>query len=100
MFSIVVTESAEKDLTQIVEYLANTLSNPKAATDFLDRVEEYYSSLEHNPLMFEACRNPHLNAQGYRRAVIKKHIMVYKIEERNVIILGFIYARRDFEKLV
>ena len=102
MFSVVVTESADKDLTEILEYITGVLSNPKAATDFLDRVDECYSNLENNPLMFERCHDTHLEAQGYRRAVIKNYIMVYRVEEKEnkVIVLNFFYGRRDYEKLI
>lgn len=54
------------------------------------------------PLMFERCRNPRLRNPGYRRAVIKNYVMVYRVveSEHTVYILRFFYGSRDYEKLI
>lgn len=102
MYKIRVTELAHEDLEQIISYIACTLASPAAATAFADKVADCYSQLEKNPLMYELCRNDQLRKLFYRRAVIKKYIMVYRVEEssKTVYILRFFYGARDYEKLI
>ena len=40
--------------------------------------------------------------QGYRKAVIKNYILVYRVDEKNNIVYVFhiFYGRRDYEKLI
>ena len=95
MYKIRVTELAHEDLEQIISYIACTLASPAAATAFADKVADCYSQLEKNPLMYELCRNDQLRKLFYRRAVIKKYIMVYRVEEssKTVYILRFFYGK-------
>ncbi len=54
------------------------------------------------PLAYEQCRDPHLNALGYRKAVINHYIMIYRVSEpeKTVYVLRFFYGRQDYEKLI
>ena len=102
MYRLVVTELAHQDLDNIVSYIAVQLANPSAAGNFLDEVDACYNFLMSNPLMYEKCRDPRLEAKGYRKAVIKNYIAVYQIDEaaRSVIILRFFYGAQDYIKLI
>lgn len=101
-YRIVETELALADLDGILSYLAVSLANPPAAASFADAVEFCYGTLEQMPLAYEQCRDPHLNALGYRKAVIDHYVMIYRVseEEKTVYILRFFYGRQDYEKLI
>lgn len=96
------TELAEQDLDNILDYIAHALENPSAAASFADEVQSCYAHLEQMPQMYELCRNPHLRRLGYRKAIIKNYIMIYRISESNktVYVLRYFYGRRDYEKLL
>ncbi len=100
-YKISVTNLAVQDLDTIVEYISGELGNPTAASAFLDAVDACYENLASMPL-FERCRNPRLRDLGYRRAVIKHYVMVYRVaeSEHTVYILRFFYGSRDYEKLI
>lgn len=102
MYKLTVTELADTDLDDIIAYIIVTLSNRTAAGSFLDSVEECYSALKHSPYMYEECRDERLRELGYRRAVIKNYIMVYKVDEaqKTIYILRFFYGAREYEKLL
>ncbi|MCK9268000.1 MAG: type II toxin-antitoxin system RelE/ParE family toxin [Alkaliphilus sp.] len=102
MYKINVSELAHKDLDQIVSYIAINLASPAAATNFLDKVEECYDYLKHNPLMYAKCQNIRLEKEGYRKIPIKNYILVYKINEKTktVNILRFFYGAQDYLKLI
>ncbi|HWP95400.1 MAG TPA: type II toxin-antitoxin system RelE/ParE family toxin [Syntrophomonadaceae bacterium] len=102
MYSLVVSELAYKDLDNIVSYIAVQLVNPIAATNFLDEVEKCYGFLRSNPLMYERCHDAYLEKEGYRKAIIKNYVLVYKVEEaaRTVIIHRFFYGAQEYVKLI
>ena len=101
-YKIVETAGAERDLSRITEYILHSLENRTAAAAFLDEVEKCYDDLSTMPMMYEACRTPHLRAMGYRRAGIRSYIMIYKVDEakKEVVVLRFFHGRQDYEKLL
>ena len=102
MYRLVVTELAHQDLDSIVSYIAVQLSSPKAASDFLDEVDACYRHLEDNPKIYSKCQDKHLEAQGYRKVVIKNYIAVYKVSEESntVSILRFFYSAQNYINLI
>ncbi len=102
MYKLLITELADQDLDSIVSYIAVQLSNPKAAGDFLDEVTGCYGFLKSNPMMYERCQDRRLGEEGYRKAVIKNYVLVYKINEasKTVSIMRFFYGAQDYTKLI
>lgn len=99
-YKLVVTKPAEKDLTDILQYISKDLSAPKAASDFLDEVLKCYDNISENPLMYAVCDNDRLKNKEYRKAIIKNYIMFYRIDENIIYIMRFIYGRRDYINLL
>ena len=72
------------------------------AGDFLDEVTVCYGFLKSNPMMYERCQDRRLGEEGYRKAVIKNYVLVYKINEESKIvsIMRFFYGAQDYTKLI
>jgi len=102
MYKLIISEFAHQDLDSIVSYIAVQLANPMAASGFLDEVEKCYDYLKGNPMMYEKCQDKRLVKDGYRRAMIKNYLLVYKINEdlQTVGILRFFYSAQDYVKLI
>lgn len=101
-YKVRVSESAERDVDEILSYIADKLSNPKAAADFADALEEKYGELEEHPLMFELSRNERLAQRGYRRFVVGSYVALYLVNEGDQIVdvARIFYGRRDYEKYI
>ena len=101
-YKVRVSDSADRDLDEIITYIAEKLSNPQAAADFADTLDERYVVLEEHPLMFELSRNERLAERGYRRFVVGSYIALYLVDEEQkvVTIARIFYGRRDYEKLI
>ena len=101
-YKIDITPSADRDLDEIVSYIAGSLGNPSAAILFLDEIDACYRSLQTMPYLYEECHDIRLRELKYRRAVIRNYIMIYRVDEgaRVVHILRFFYGARDYEKLI
>ena len=102
MYKLDVSDLAEQDLDRIVAYIAEKLLAPKAASDFVDAVFDCYDNLENNPYIYEQCRDLKLKNEGYRRAVIKNYIFIFKIHEESKTVVGhrFFYGGQDYADLI
>lgn len=102
MYRLVVSELAHQDLDRIISYLSVQLANQKAAGDFLAEVETCYSHLKSNPMIYEKCHDKRLEKDGYRKAVIKNYVLVYKVNKASetVSIMRFFYGAQDYLKLI
>lgn len=102
MYKLIVSELAHQDLDNIVSYIAIQLANPVAASSFLDEVDKCYGYLKSNPMMYSKCHDSHLEKEGYRKAVVKNYIVVYKVDEdaKIVSILRFFYGAQNYGKLI
>ena len=102
MYKVLITELAQKDLDAIIEYLSIQLCNPTAAAHLLDEVDQCYSHLCSNPLIYAKSTDTRLENEGYRKVLINNYILFFKVFEREkkVIVYRIIYGARDYQKLL
>lgn len=100
MYKLDITPAAIRDETDAISYISDTLQNPSAASNLLEQIERCYSILEDNPYIYSLCADPQLSALGYHKVIIKKHVMLYKIDvaKQVVHILRFVYGPSDYMK--
>ncbi len=101
-YKVVQTDLFQGDLDDVIRYIALALDNRSAAAALLDAMDRCFDELGRTPLMYEACRDPHLRTLGYRRAVIRNYIVVYKVDDavRQVTVLRLFHSRQDYENLI
>lgn len=107
------TRAARADLVGIVDYIADVLRSPGAASSFLDDLEACVSAIEANPFAFEAARDPLLRERGYRKVPLGNYVVLYSTGasggdargaygvagDAPVLIARIFYVRRDYAKL-
>jgi len=98
MYKLIVAELAHQDLDKIISYIAVELVNAVAADNFIDELDKCYGYLKTNPWMYEKCQDKRLEKEGYRKALIKNYLLVYKIDEafKTVSILRLFYGEQDY----
>lgn len=101
-YDIVVTNPAQDDLEEILNYISVDLSAPKSAFEMLNKIESIFENLSINPLMYPLCNIDNLKAKNYRKAVINNYLMFYRVDDKNetIYIMRFIYGRRDYINLI
>lgn len=101
-YDIVVTNPAQDDLEEILNYISVDLSAPKSAIEMLNKIKSIFENLSINPLMYPLCNIDNLKAKNYRKAVINNYLMFYRIDDKNetIYIMRFIYGRRDYINLI
>lgn len=101
-YDIVVTNLAQDDLEEILNYISVDLSAPKSAIEMLNKIKSIFENLSINPLMYPLCNIDNLKAKNYRKAVINNYLMFYRVDDKNetIYIMRFIYGRRDYINLI
>lgn len=100
MYKLDITPAAIRDETGAITYISDTLQNPSAAANLLEQIEKCYGILEDNPYIYSLCTDPQLSVLGYHKVIIKKYVMLYKIDttKQVVHILRFVYGPSDYMK--
>ena len=80
-YKLQITESAEKDLDDILTYIMGELDNMEAALHLADEIDQRYIKLEENPYLYEECRDPRLKLLGYRKVVLGGYLMIYRVDQ-------------------
>ena len=102
-YSVRIMEKAEEDLSEIVDYISDTLKNQKAADNLLVDFLQEKDNIAENPYMYTLSDNPILQNEGYHRFLFYKNfIALYLIDdiEKIVSIMRIFYAKRDYGKLI
>ncbi len=101
-YELVVTRKAEADLDAIIGYIMNELCNADAASEMLDAVGASYDALEDNPHLYPVCVQPILYRCGYRKIVIKRYLLIYRVNEaqKTVFVERFFSELQDYAEKV
>lgn len=101
-YKLIVSKEAQKDIDDIVHYIAVELVNPAAAAGFLDDLEKSYHAVVNNPRMYSLCIDTRLSRDGYRKIVIKNYLILYRIDDeaKAVFVVRIIYSGRNYAELI
>jgi len=94
------SETAEKDLHIIYDYIANTLHEPGIAEKQADRILDAADSLEDMPLRHKLCDYEPWRSRGWRVMPVDNYLIFYLPDESQniVVILRIMYGGRDLNK--
>jgi len=92
-YDLIITERAEALLDNAICYILYKLKNKQAAKHFLDSIEQIYERLQENPFQFPESKDVYLSYKEYREAVFPdmKYIIIYKVEDGKVFVLGIFH---------
>lgn len=96
---ISITEAAEQDLAEIVEYISN--DNPAAALKLAENIEQSILQLEDFPLIGAIPKNRRLTRKGYRILIVDSYLVFYVLlDNETVEIRRIISGKRDYKFLL
>ena len=91
-----ITSVAERDISQAADYIEFVLKNPKAADDLLEETDQKINALlpfsQEHPIVEDKL----LAAWGIRFTQIKNYLAFYVVEENQVTVIRFLYAKSDW----
>ena len=98
MFKLIFSKKINDDIVASIDYIKNTLKAPMAAQNHAEELKKKYNQLKENPFARPLVQNKYLASKGIRFIMVKKYMLVYKIDEENntVLLYRFIYCRREW----
>jgi plasmid stabilization system protein ParE len=98
IYNIRHTESSERDLLDILRYIATELKEPATALRMVDTIDKIIESLSHMPHRCPLVDDERLAALGYRKLHVKNYIAFFTIDElkKTIYVERILYARRDW----
>ena len=101
-YDYVLTESAEADVDEALDYIANELMNPNAASNFADELEEKLEEICKAPKTGRPINNPYLKRDDIRRVLVKNYVAYYLVDEaeEKIVVLRVVYNRREQDKIL
>lgn len=99
-YTVLYSDSAQNDLTEIFEYIAYTLKEVHTAQNLIRKIMKNIELLKTMPMRFPVDENIKLKIK-IRTLNTGKFITFYSVDEKSlsVKILRIIYGGRDFDEL-
>lgn len=96
------TDKAEEQLREIIFYIADDSGDINIALEYLDKIETAINRLQEFPESGSVPRYSILKKQGYRVLIVERHLIFYKINETDklVIIYAIVDGRREYRNLI
>ncbi len=97
-YKVDISEPAEKDLRDIVQYISAQLSAPMTALKMIDTLDEAITGLTTMPQKCPSVTDERLAMMGYRKLSVKNYIVFFTIDEKSKIINveRILYTRRNW----
>lgn len=101
-YKILRTDKAEEQLREIIFYIADDSGNVDIALGYLEKIETAINRLQEFPESGSIPRYSILKKQGYRVVIVERHLVFYKINEvdKLVIIYAIVDGRREYRNLI
>ena len=102
MYQIVRTEKADNQLRDLIYYIADDSESVDTALKYLDKLEKAMMRLAEFPESGSTPRYAILRKQGYRVLIVEKHLVFYKVDHVNkvVIIYAVVDSRQEYRNLI
>ena len=101
-YKILRTDKAEEHLRALIFYLADDSGSVDIALGYLDKIETAVNRLQEFPESGSIPRYSILKKQGYRVLIVERHLVFYKINEKDkiVVIYAIVDGRREYLNLI
>jgi addiction module RelE/StbE family toxin len=97
-YEVIITPSAQKDLTEIKSYFTNVLKT--SSNSIFEKFLEQVKILKVHPFTYKVHQDPLLKLVGYRIIPIDNYLMFYVIKSNIVQIHRVLYAKRNYLHLL
>lgn len=101
-YALLRTDTFEKQLSEIIRYIAISSNDANIALSYLNKIEMSVSQLEIFPYKGVMPRYNILQRKGYRVLSVEKHLVFYKVNEKEkvVVLYAVVDGRREYRRLV
>ncbi|NJD03080.1 MAG: type II toxin-antitoxin system RelE/ParE family toxin [Ruminiclostridium sp.] len=100
MYKLKYLPLAQKDLRDIINYIADNLKAPKAAMDLVDALERSIQRLQRFPFSCRVYQPIEPLEDEYRTLTVKNYLVFYVVTEHEVEIRRIVYAMMDIKNII
>ncbi|MGN0482936.1 MAG: type II toxin-antitoxin system RelE/ParE family toxin [Lachnospiraceae bacterium] len=102
LYSVELSELAEKQYDKILSYIAYELKNPQALQNVLDDFDHTIDKLEKMADKYGYCASDRLKEMGLQKIKFEKHryLFVFRVDGSRVIIEGMYHEMQDYENAI
>ena len=100
MYKIARTDKAEDQLREAIFYIAEDSGNVDVALAYLSKIENAINRLQEFPKSGSLPRYSILKKQGYRVLVVERHLVFYRINEVDRLVVIYAIGRREYLNLI
>ena len=97
-FSVIYTEEALQDMLNISDYHFEKVGEASALRAVAE-LQDHIEKLSLFPRMGEEHPDTYLNALGFRKLVHNNHIVIYRIDQYQVVIERIVWASSNYPEL-
>lgn len=98
-YSLRITESALQNIDEITGYIAYIKHQPLNAIRVGDALFRTIDRIEQNPRAFRECEEIPTKTKIYRKAVCMSWVIIFRIKESEILILGIIHGSRRYSRI-
>ena len=101
-YDILRTSKADEQLRNIIFYIADDSESTDIALKYLNKIETAINRLADFPKLGFTPHYSILRKQGYLVLTVEKHLIFYKInnKEKKIIIYAIVDGRREYRNLI
>lgn len=90
----------KEDLLETVDYITNTLQNPKAAHRLVDDIESAIDKRLESPLLFAPYQSPTIREHPYYRISVRNFSVFYVVLGDTMEVRRLLYSKRNIDALL
>ena len=95
------TERAQRDVDDIIGYIAVKLASPHAAREHLIAFEDAVDRISNNPELYAISRQPSCAVRGLRACFVRRHALLYSYNGEDAVLVYRVSSTlRDFGSIV
>ena len=101
-YRVEIFPAASNDLDEIFSHIANVLFEEQIAKNLMREIHEMILSLDEMPERFSFSHDPVLAERGYRRAIVKRYVILYLVdkEKKIVNVARVFHGTTDYAKYI
>ncbi|MGE5559894.1 MAG: type II toxin-antitoxin system RelE/ParE family toxin [Chloroflexota bacterium] len=101
-YTVLLSEPAARDLSEIARYIAHELREPAAALRLVKKIRSAVMSLAELPTRHGPVADARLCALGVRMLQVDGYLAFYNVSEgdHTVTVIRILYGRRDWEHIL
>ncbi len=99
-YKLVIYSIASKDIENICQYLSVDLSNPVAASDFIDELYDSFKTLLCFPKMYPLVDNQFITDGSIRKMAVKHYLVFYKLQDTEIQVIRILHGRTNYISLL